>query len=419
MRSKKIFLSVLALLVFAFAAWWVRAAPTIPVQVAGDQYPLAPLSSALQKVRSARDDVALSARTTPGELPGYDDVVLQEAQGRAWATAMDGYLWRIDLASGQQARWAKAPLIPSGARADPTNPEVLYFCASRLYGVVHPAGEQPGLYKLHIPSRKIEAVALQVAATTEPPAQERVAAEQSAVYLKQAAMTATNSRPIAFCNDLDISADGRRIYFSEPYASADASMGGGAFNEAIARSRNSRLWLIDLDRGARLVAQGFAFIDGVLIEPGVNNAKENTLLVTETTNFRLLRLHLAGAHAGSHEVLQDSLPGLPDGLDRDPQGRLWIGLIKERSAVSTWVHNNNWIKPLLVRLPHALLPVPTRTGLMALSADGRTPLYLSMHDGLTVPDISVVSAGSKALYPARFKTDSHGFVTLPYPDAMP
>lgn len=417
----KILLSLLAALVLAFSAWWTSAAPPAHVHVAADQYPLGAPSEALQKVRSAQDDVALTAVRTPGALPGYDDVVLQEPQGRAWATAMDGQIWRIELATGGQEPWVKTPLIPAGARADPNDPEVLYFCASRLYGVVHPPDEHPGIYKLHLPTRKIEAVALRVPATTEPPAREQVLAEHAAAYLAPAQMKegqerqAGNSRGIAFCNDLDISADGRRLYFSEPYAFEGASMGGGAFNEAIARSRNSRLWLVDLDRGVRLAAEGFAFIDGVLIEPGQGSAREESVLVTETTNFRLLRLQLAGAGAGTHTVLQDSLPGLPDGLDRDPQGRLWIGLIKERSAASTWLHNNAWTKPLLLRLPHALLPVPKRTGLMALSADGRTPLFLSFHDGAAVPDISVVSAGKTALYPARFKRDSSGFASMPYP----
>jgi len=142
------------------------------------------------------------------------------------------------------------------------------------------------------------------------------------------------SRDIAFCNDLDVSRDGRRIYFSEPFAWPGASMGGGAFREAIALGRNGRLWLVDLERGTvSLVAQDYTFIDGVLLEYGPKpGAREQSVLVSETVKFRILRLDLDGTR---DEVLWDSLPGLPDGLDRDAQGRVWVGLVKTRCIPPT------------------------------------------------------------------------------------
>ena len=48
--------------------------------------------------------------------------------------------------------------------------------------------------------------------------------------------------PLAFCNDLEISADGNRIYFSEPFAYEGASMGGGTVPEAISFHGNGRIW---------------------------------------------------------------------------------------------------------------------------------------------------------------------------------
>jgi len=100
----------------------------------------------------------------------------------------------------------------------------------------------------------------------------------------QEAIDSSNSRPLAFCNDLDVSADGRRIYFTEPIAYEGASMGGGAVGEAITLGENGRLWRHDFDKGeTRLVADGFHFIDGILIDPHPVDAREESVLVTQTT----------------------------------------------------------------------------------------------------------------------------------------
>ncbi|NRF66913.1 SMP-30/gluconolactonase/LRE family protein [Aquincola sp. S2] len=413
-RLRSLPLALLIAAAVAATAWWHAAAPADAV--IADQYPLADPAPELRAVTAAGDELRQHASIIAPHLPGQDEVVLQEDRGRAFVTALDGQIWRLDLASGAARPWVRAPLIPAGARFDPRNPDLLYFCASRLHGRASAPDERPGLYRLHIESRRIEPVLLDVPAGAL--GHEAVPAASAALALD--AMTPANSRPVQFCNDLDISADGQRIVFSEPFAAADASMGGGAFNEAITRARNGRLWLVDLQRrSVRLAASGFAFIDGVLWDaPSAGGGEETSLLITETTNFRLLRLHLGDAGPGRFEVLHANLPGLPDGLDRDPQGRIWIGLIKLRTPLATTLHNHAWLKSLLLRLPRSWLPVGRSSGVMALSPDGRTPLYASLHDGSVVPDISVVVPGRDRLYLPRFRPDVGGLAVLPYPAAL-
>ena len=66
---------------------------------------------------------------------------------------------------------------------------------------------------------------------------------------------------------------------------------------------------------------------------------------------------------------------MPDGMDRDADGRIWLAMFADRSPVLTWVHENAWIKPLVMRLPAALLLAQTqRTGVVVLSPDGSKPL---------------------------------------------
>lgn len=180
--------------------------------------------------------------------------------------------------------------------------------------------------------------------------------------------------------------------------------------------KNGRLWRHDLETGeTRLVADGFHFIDGILIDPHPLDTREESVLVTQTPGFAITRLFVAGPRAGTAEPIWTGLPGMPDGMDRDAQGRIWIGLYRKRSTFLTWVHKNPWIKPLLLRLPLALLPVPSETGILALSPDGATPLYYGIYEGPLLRDAAVGVPGKDHLYIASFDREQHGLIRMRYP----
>lgn len=415
---RPVLLAIVLLLVITTAVWWVMSAPPAGLVIA-PPYAMGDTPQAILAVQDRSDPIASSLETIALEIPGHDEVILQEHRNRAFISATDGRIWKVDLESGEAEPIADPPLMPAGMRVLPTDEDTLCFCGMRMFGETYPANERIGLYELDTRTGKVRLLLDRV--PLPPPISTPRSGNEGTVFagdnlhlLKRADMTGDNSRLIAFCNDLDISADGKRIYFSEPFSREDASMGGGAFREAIALGNNGRLWLYDREQNAAgLVAQDYAFVDGVLIEdsPG----REESILINEATKFRMLRVFVGGERAGQDEVVWADLPGVPDGLDRDADGRIWVGLLKERSGLLTWLHRNPWVKPFFLRLPLDLLPVPKATGILALSPDASEALYYAAHDGSRISDIAVVVPGAKHLYLATMTRESPGIHRIPHP----
>jgi sugar lactone lactonase YvrE len=393
--------------VLAALVWWWMAAPSSELEIEGPVH-FAPMDPALVRVQSLENGFGSTARRIGVELPGYDDVVVF-ADGTALASAMDGWIWRIDLASGTAERWLDAPLMPAGLRIDPRDSDLLYFCSAFLHGQSYPATERVGLYSLRLSTKHVDPVVLDVP-------QDVGRSDSPEVFSDDAPVDESGIRALAFCNDLDVSTDGQRIYFSEPFAYEGASMGGGAVGEAIALGRNGRLWMHDRGTGTtRLVARGFHFLDGVLIEPRPGGGRESSILVTETTRFRIQRIHARGADAGQSEIVWRNLPGMPDGLDRDDLGNVWVGLLGLRSATTDWIHAHPWIKPLLLRVPTAWIPKGESTGVLALDPRGDEALFLGLHDGSFVRDVSVAIPSGERIYLASFDPTQRGLVWMPRP----
>ena len=411
-RFLKVIAALVALVAIVLVIWWIASAPP-PYLTVAPRYEMGVVPDAIGSVTAEGDPIAKSLTTIAPEVAGYDDVVLQADLGRAFVTARDGWIWKVNLASGTAERFVDAPLMASGAHEMPGDDNTICFCASYLYGATYPDDEQVGLYRLNVETKSIEPIVLRTPLPPEvvaPPNgnEGTVFTTDTEEPLAVASMDDDNSRPIAFCNDFDISADGERFYFSEPFAYEGASMGGGAMGEAITLGLNGRLWKYDTaTESVALAAYGYNFVDGVLLEEN-GGAREESVLITETTKFRIMRLYVGGEKAGRDEIVWDALPSMPDGLDRDSEGRIWVGMIKQRTGFITWAHANPWVKPLLLRLPLELLPVPTVTGVLALSPDASSALWYAEHAGTHVQDIAAVIPGESGVYLANFTDERPG-----------
>ncbi|TGJ98658.1 SMP-30/gluconolaconase/LRE-like region [Leptospira langatensis] len=377
----------------------------------GKAYSLGETPAQILALETKEDPFLSGLKVEMKDLPGHDDVIFDEKAKVAYASGMDGWIWKLDRENGKASQWVRPPVNPAGMRFSDEKKEKILVCASRLGGETYEEKDRVGLYEIEIASKKVQPLVLDLP-KTEKEEFERVykPSERTAISLKD--LNPSNSRPISLCNDLAVSKDGNRIYITEPFERENAAMGSGAVPEAIGLFPHGKLWMYDRKQGTiTLVLDGFTFIDGILLEEDTTG-NEESVLFTETSKFRLLRAYTKGPKQGNFEILFENLPGLADGLDRDNEGRIWIGIIKRRSGLMNFVHKNPWLKSFLLSVPQKILPISKRTGFMVLDRKGAKALYYSMHDGSKITDISVAVPFEGRVYFPSFDPHSRGLYSL-------
>ena len=165
-------------------------------------------------------------------------------------------------------------------------------------------------------------------------------------------------------NDLDLGADGT-IYFSE--ASHKFPMTQHV-QDLLEHQPNGRLFALNPQaKKPRALLRDLYFANGVAVSPD-----QTFVLVAETGKYRVRRVWLKEPKMGQNDVFIDNLPGFPDGISSNGQGRFWLALVTPRQAIFDKMLPYPFIRKMVVRLPKFLQPAPQRYSfVLGLDQQGR------------------------------------------------
>jgi sugar lactone lactonase YvrE len=153
-----------------------------------------------------------------------------------------------------------------------------------------------------------------------------------------------DGRPIAFADDLHVADDGT-VYFTDATAHE-------IFQDELFELRDTgRLLAYDPDADETDVVLGdLGFANGVC-----PHADGESLLVTETSRYRVTRCWVDGDREGDSERFATNLPGYPDNVEAAEDGTHWLAVPTPRDETLDGLHGRPWLKRQLGKLPTAAI----------------------------------------------------------------
>jgi len=188
--------------------------------------------------------------------------------------------------------------------------------------------------------------------------------------------TSVNGRAFGFADDLDIGPDGI-IYFTDASWKWPNAVGEPSYQYDMAENRpyGSLLSFDPRSGETRSLVEDLYFANGVAMA-----ADGRSVFFLETYRYRLSRYWIEGPQAGTMEIIDDNLPGIPDGLMGDGQGNLYIAMDTQRVPILRFLHQNPFLTRLITKLPESIwLRAGTPQGFILKMTEGGEYLD-SYHD---------------------------------------
>ncbi|KAE8601290.1 hypothetical protein XENTR_v10013617 [Xenopus tropicalis] len=152
---------------------------------------------------------------------------------------------------------------------------------------------------------------------------------------------------MSFVNDLTVTSDGRKIYFTDssskwqrrdyPYLIMEGTDDG-------------RLLEYDtVTKVVKVLMGGLRFANGVQLSPA-----EDFVLVAETTMARIRRYYVSGLTKGGADMFVENMPGFPDNIRLSSSGGYWVAMSAVRLnpgfSMIDFLSDKPWIRRNVFKL---------------------------------------------------------------------
>ncbi|XP_059422745.1 adipocyte plasma membrane-associated protein [Carassius carassius] len=211
-------------------------------------------------------------------------------------------------------------------------------------------------------------------------------------------------RRLGFVNDLDVTQDGKKLYFTDSSSRWQRRDFMHLIMEATA---DGRVLEYDMEtKEVTVVMENLRFPNGIQLFPD-----EVSVLVAETTMARIRRVHVSGLNKGGMDTFIDNLPGFPDNIRRSSSGGYWVSMSAVRPnpgfSMLDFLSQRPWLKKLIFKLfsQDTLLKFVPRYSLVVELQDGGTCVR-SFHDphGMVAAYISEAHEYNGHLYLGSFRS---------------
>lgn len=185
----------------------------------------------------------------------------------------------------------------------------------------------------------------------------------------------------ALTDGVDVAADGI-IYFTD--ASYKHSLAEFMLDILEARPHGRLMKFDPSTRQTTVLARDFYFSNGVALAPD-----QSSLIFCETVMRRCSRYHIRGDKAGTVERFIDRLPGFPDNVRYDGDGRYWIALSAGRTLQWDVMMGSPLLRKLVYLVDKYVVMVPKsleRAGTISVTLDG-TPVTMYSDPGLALSTV--------------------------------
>lgn len=185
------------------------------------------------------------------------------------------------------------------------------------------------------------------------------------------------AHPFGYVNDLAATPDGRIFFTDSSTRWGHGTNRDGYLHDMLENRPSGALYVWDpATHQTRLVRSRLHYPNGIELA-----ADGRSVLVAETFRYRIVRIWIDGPETGSKDIFADNLPGLPDGLATDSEGRLLVTMPSPRVPMLGFLHRHPRITQLLVKIPEWLRPGATPARAFILALDPETGEALdSWHD---------------------------------------